>query len=190
MMAHLILWAVKEDLRWESCASTRTEMERKTQVTGWVRGTKRSSRESVKEELLLIHPAVQTAVFQTVRQMREVGKKRRDAQKEGSCSAARSQRCRSIYRLVILLKVHVCSWSQDLCTGHKRLCRSSTDAPSTSAFMSPAPLAHTLSHFHSFVLKMKQTGLSTLPIINMSEEKEPHDMNETDSKRKEWTVLY
>lgn len=38
-------------------------------------------------------------------------KKTRHTQKGGSCSAARSQRCRSIYRLVILLKVqqHWCS---------------------------------------------------------------------------------
>lgn len=144
MMTFLILWAVKENLRWKSCALTKMEMERKTQITGWVRGAKRSSRESVKEQLLLIDPAVQTAVFQMVRQMREVGKKKRPAQKGGSCSGERSQRCRSIYRLVILLKVYVCSWSQDLCTGHKRLPRSSTDAPGTSAFMPPStPGAHT-----------------------------------------------
>lgn len=178
MMTHLILWEI---LHWESCTLTRTEMERKRQITGWVGGAERSSRESIKEQLLLIHPAVQTTVFQTVRQMKEVGKKKRHAQKGGSCSAERSQWCRSIYRLVILLKVHVWSWSQDLSTGHKRLSRSSTDAPGTSAFMPPTPLAHTLFNFHSFVLKMKQTGLSTLPIINTSEEKESDKMNEKDS---------
>lgn len=48
------------------------------------------------------------------------GRKERPAQKGESCSTHRSQWCRSIYRLVMLLMVHVCFWSQDLCMGHVR----------------------------------------------------------------------
>lgn len=56
--------------------------------------------------------------------------------------------------------------------------------------MSLAPLAHILFKFHSFGLKMKQTGLSTLPILNTSKERESDKMNEKESLSAEMNELF
>lgn len=60
---------------------------------------------------------------------------------------------KSIYRLVVILTVHVCCWSE-----HEWFSRHSSDPPDTSAFMPRAPLVHTFN-FNYFVWKMKPIGL-------------------------------